>query len=218
MQKVYLVHGLWMSGYACLYWRRVLRMAGFSPTIYSYPSVINHLDKNADKLYRAIQRDGIEADSVHLVGHSLGGIVIMHMLRRHGHKIPNLGRVVMCGSPINGSYCASHGAKWPVVGGVLGNSILEWEGITRTELPEQLEIGVLAGTREVGLGRIVPGLPQPSDGTVSLSETMLEGSNDQMVMHINHSEMLIAPAAGTQIIHFLRHGRFLHRAERMAVA
>ncbi len=214
MNKVFLVHGLWMSGYACLYWRRVLRTAQMNPTIYSYPSVANHLDKNADRLFRAVQRTGSEAKNLHFVGHSLGGIVIMHMLRRHGHALPNLGRVVLCGSPINGSYCATEGSKWPVLGGVLGNSILEWDGVQRSELPAQLEIGVLAGTREFGLGRIVPGLPQPSDGTVSLSETQFEGANDQMIMHINHSEMLIAPAAGTQIVHFLRHGRFSHRSDR----
>ena len=212
MDKVYLVHGLWMSGYACLYWRRVVREAGMQPIIFSYPSVINHLDSNADRLFHKIQREFVNNERIHLVGHSMGGIVIMHMLRRHGDKIPNLGRVVLVASPIQGSYCARNGSKWPVLGRALGNSILEWQGIEPQEYPEHLEVGTLVGSREFGLGRIVPGLPQPSDGTVSVTETELTGAKDRLVLRINHSEMLIAPVAAQQIVHFLRHGKFWHHA------
>lgn len=208
MDKVFLVHGLWMSGYACLYWRRVVRQAGMQPTIYSYRSVFEHLDSNADKLFRAVQRDGADAAQVHFVGHSMGGLVIMHMLRRHGHKIPNLGRVVLVASPIQGSYCADQSTQWPVLGKVLGNSILEWTGIDRSEYPAGLDVGTLVGSREFGLGRLVRGLPQPSDGTVSVSETELEGATDRLILHVNHTQMLISPVAAEQIMHYLHHGQF----------
>lgn len=182
------------------------------PMLFSYPSVTQHLDQNADRLYRAIERSGLDAEHLHLVGHSMGGIVIMHMLRRHGHKIPNLGRVVLVASPIRGSYCATHGSKWPVLGRAIGNSILEWTGIHLDEYPREIEVGTLVGSRSIGLGRIVPGLPQPSDGTVSVTETILDGAKDRLILHVNHSEMLIAPAAGRQIVHFLRHGEFWRHA------
>lgn len=218
MDKVFLVHGLWMSGYACLYWRHAVRQAGMQPTIYSYHTVLQHLDNNADRLFHAVQRDGLDAPRLHFVGHSMGGIVIMHMLRRHGHKIPNLGRVVLAASPIRGSYCAFKGASWPVVGKVVGYSILEWDGIVKDDYPPNLEVGTLVGSRQIGLGRIVGGLPQPSDGTVSVTETELDGATDRLVLHVNHSEMLFAPAAAQQIVHFLQHGQFWHRSSNHKIS
>ena len=218
-ESVVLVHGLWMSGYACLYWQRSVRQTGMDSVVYSYPTVFNRMDQNAERLFRAIKRSAKSTDKVHLVGHSMGGMVILHMLRRHGHAfgqngLPSLGRVVLCGSPINGSHAARTVRSWPVFGRVLGNSILDWSGISRTQLPEHLDIGVIAGTRNLGFGRMVKSLPQPSDGTVSLVETELKGGEtDRVCMKISHAEMLVAPAVGTQIVHFLQNGRFLHRAD-----
>ncbi len=223
MQKVFLVHGLWMSGYACLYWRQAVRDAGLQPVIYSYPTVLNQMDQNADRLWRAVQSavKGAAIDQLHFVGHSMGGMVILHMLRRHGHQfgqkgVPTLGRVVLCGSPINGSHSAQEVRRWPLVGRALGKSILDWPGIARDELPADVQIGVLAGTRNLGFGRVVKSLPQPSDGTVSLSETELRGGEtDRVCMNVSHAGMLFAPAVNTQIIHFLQHGRFVHRSDSL---
>ena len=219
MEKTFLVHGLWMSGYACLYWQRALRDAGMDSVVYSYPTVFNRMDQNAERLFRTIRRSATATERVNLVGHSMGGMVILHMLRRHGHEfgqngLPPIGRVVLCGSPINGSHAARTVRSWPVFGRVLGHSILDWPGISRTELPAHVEVGVIAGTRNLGFGRMVKSLPQPSDGTVSLSETELRGGEtDRVCMNISHAEMLVAPAVGTQIVHFLQNGRFLHRAD-----
>ena len=80
MDKVFLVHGLWMSGYACLYWRHAVRQAGMQPTIYSYHTVLEHLDNNADRLFHAVQRDGLDAPRLHFVGHSMGGVIARLMV------------------------------------------------------------------------------------------------------------------------------------------
>lgn len=219
METTFLLHGLWMSGYACLYWQRAVREAGMRPVVYSYPTVFNRMDQNADRLFRAIKRSAKNTEKIHLVGHSMGGMVIVHMLRRHGHEfgqngLPPLGRVVLCGSPINGSHSAQEVRRWPVLGRALGQSILDWPGVTREDLPTHVEIGVLAGTRNLGFGRVVKSLPQPSDGTVSLSETRLRGGEtDRVHMNVSHAEMLVAPAVASQITHFLHHGRFLHRSD-----
>ena len=90
MDKVFLVHGLWMSGYACLYWRHAVRQAGMQPTIYSYHTVLEHLDNNADRLFHAVQRDGLDAPRLHFVGHSMGGIVAFDVAARY----PDLPRAI----------------------------------------------------------------------------------------------------------------------------
>jgi hypothetical protein len=70
---------------------------------------------------------------------------------------------------------------------------------------------VLAGTRSIGLGRIVPGLPRPNDGVVTLAETQLHGATDFIVLPVAHSEMLASRRCAEQIAAFLETGRFLHR-------
>lgn len=74
MEKTFLVHGLWMSGYACLYWQRALRDAGMDSVVYSYPTVFNRMDQNAERLFRTIRRSATATERVNLVGHSMGGM------------------------------------------------------------------------------------------------------------------------------------------------
>ena len=221
MEKVFLAHGLWMSGYVCASWKKAVSKAGMQPVVFSYPSVRPRMDQNAERLFQTIQRHCSGADTIHLVGHSMGGMVIMQMLRRYGHEfagpldatLPQLGRVLLCGSPINGSHVAGRINQWPALNRLLGRSILDWYGIERGDLPAGLDIGVLAGTRKFGLGQVVRDLPQPSDGTVSVQETRLKGGEtDFMQMNVSHTELLFAPSVNAQMIHFLQKGQFLHRS------
>ena len=73
-----------------------------------------------------------------------------------------------------------------------------------------MEVGVLAGTRSVGLGRVVPGLPRPNDGVVAVTETRLPGAADFIALPVAHSQMLASRPCATQIAAFLETGRFLH--------
>jgi hypothetical protein len=71
------------------------------------------------------------------------------------------------------------------------------------------DVGVIAGSRPFGLGRIVvPGLPAPSDGVVSAAETRLPAMRDHIVLNVSHSGMLISRAVMRQICAFLRDGAF----------
>ena len=62
-----------------------------------------------------------------------------------------------------------------------------------------VEVGVLAGTRSVGLGRLVPGLPQPNDGVVAPADTPLAGPPDPTQLPIAHSEMLASRRCDAQL-------------------
>ena len=73
-----------------------------------------------------------------------------------------------------------------------------------------VEIGVLAGTRSIGLGRVVLDLPRPNDGVVTVDETRLPGAADFIALPLAHSEMLASRRCAGQIIAFLESGRFLH--------
>jgi hypothetical protein len=83
-------------------------------------------------------------------------------------------------------------------------------GATASAPRSAVAIGVLAGTRRVGLGRLVPGLPLPNDGVVALAETRLPGAADFIALPVAHSEMLASRRCAAQIAAFLESGRFRH--------
>jgi hypothetical protein len=56
----------------------------------------------------------------------------------------------------------------------------------------------------------VPGIPRPNDGTVAVSETMLDGMTDHVTLPVSHFGMLLSSAVARQTVNFLRHGRFQH--------
>ncbi len=115
-----------------------------------------------------------------LVGHSLGGLVILEALRR-APDLP-VERVVCLGSPLNGSGVAAALGARPGLAWSLGRSrdllvrgCAPWDG--------RAEVGVVAGGRARGVGGLLTRLDGPSDGTVAVSETRLPGIADHCVGH-----------------------------------
>lgn len=205
-EAVVLVHGLWMHGLVFLPHLRWLTGKGFAVHRFSYPSVGNGLRQNAEALCRVIA--AANSDRIHLVGHSLGGLVVLDMLaRRHD---PRLRRAVLMGSPCMGSHAASAVAGLPWISAIIGRSLKDWLSLRRPDLPEEIEIGVLAGNFSLGIGRLVPGLPQPNDGVVAVAETRWPGARDSIVLPVSHAGMLVSRECSDQVAAFLRSGCFVH--------
>src|SRR5690348_16158378 len=98
-EHVILLHGVWMRGLTLFSLARRLRAAGFSVDVFDYASVFGDATLTCERL-RQRMRDA-EADRVHLVGHSLGGIVALEATRRMRNLPP--GHIVCLGPPLNGS-------------------------------------------------------------------------------------------------------------------
>jgi len=69
-------------------------------------------------------------------------------------------------------------------------------------------LGVIAGTRPIGLGRMLGRLAGPNDGVVTVEETTIEGMSERISLPVGHSQMLISGRVADQISAFLDHGRF----------
>ncbi len=203
--NIVVLHGWGLSGFVTRYWCRRFAQAGFAPSPFSYPSRKRSLDHNVAELARYIESLGHDAP-VHLVGHSLGGIMIMQCLATH--RFNNLGRVVMVGTPFQGSAPAQKLKAMRFGPLLLGKTIVQWQGVHAKDLPPGLEVGTIAGTSPVGIGRMWSALDIPHDGTVSVSETHVPFATDRTVMKVTHSEMLISSAVTAQIVQFLQHGQF----------
>ena len=204
--EIVFIHGLWMHGCVFGLHRRRAARAGWRSHAYSYPSLRGSLDAVADGLADFVAaRNG---RPLHLVGHSLGGCVVLHMLARH--RPAGIGRVVLLGSPCCGSRPAQRVLRLPVLHHALGRVLPQWLALARPVPDSALEVGVLAGNRPYGLGRIVPGLPWPNDGMVGVEETQWPGARAHLVLPVTHMQMLWSTDCLVQTLHFLEAGCFLH--------
>jgi pimeloyl-ACP methyl ester carboxylesterase len=205
-ETVILIHGLWMHGIVLLPHQRWLQAEGYSARRFSYPSWSDGLAENADRLSAFVKQT--PGAAIHLVAHSLGGLVALAMLsRKPDARIRSL---VMMGTPYAGCHSGITLAALPVVNVLVGRTLKDWFGLPRPALPFAVAIGVLAGTRPFGLGLLIPGLASPNDGVVAVSETHVAAARDSIVLDVSHSGMLLSRVCASQIINFLDAGKFIH--------
>jgi pimeloyl-ACP methyl ester carboxylesterase len=200
---VVLLHGLWQRGWSMALLARRLRAMGHEVQVFSYSTRSSCLDGHADALHRFLA--GIEAHQLHLVGHSMGGLVILNLLNRY-HDLPP-GRVVLMGTPVKGSRVVRRLEKLP------GHKLLF--GKARDILlqgyrhaPSERETGMIRGTRALGLGQVTGRAGEPGDGTVAVSETELEGLSDSVELGVSHTGMLVSSEVAEHVGRFLLHGQF----------
>ncbi len=201
------VHGLWLGGAESLGLRRYLaRALPCQMRIFRYSPMSAGIDSHAQALGSFLS--GITAPTLHLVGHSLGGVVILRSFEL-GLVPPAPGRVVLLGAPARGSLAAQRFARLPFGRALLGPAAREallgprerpWRG--------DRDLGIIAGNRPVGLGRLLGAWPAPSDGTVLVAETRVEGARAALELPVGHTGFLFSRSVARQTAAFLREGRF----------
>ncbi len=205
-ETVILIHGLWMRGLVLLPHQRWLRAEGFTARRFSYPSWRNGLADNVHLLSRFINETS--GAVIHLVAHSLGGLVALKMVSQE--PVARIHRVVLLGTPYAGCHCGSTLAAAPGLAALVGRTFEDWYSLPRAAPQLAVEIGVIAGTRPIGFGRLIPGLARPNDGLVAVDETRIAAAMDSIELNVCHSCMLVSRACAGQIASFLRTGRFIH--------
>ena len=203
-ETVVFIHGLYMVGLELSLLRLRVADAGFETRQFRYHTLTRCLDENAARL--ALFLDGIETERLHLVAHSLGGLVTLRMFER-GVTLPP-GRVVFLGSPVRGSQSArsltERGLDWVI--GKSGPGVLATRHDPKWNEPR--ELGIVAGTHDLRINFLLPDLPSPNDGVVAVEETRIEGARDSVTVHSNHTGMLFRRELAEQVTAFLRQGQF----------
>ncbi len=210
LPKLIIVHGLWMTGLELgVLQHRLQNEFGFDTSMFSYPSITGSMAEHVASLKAFAKAQG--GEQLHFVGHSLGGIVILKLLESCNDFPP--GRVVCMGSPMQGS-CAVDGiARWPFARAALGAAICDevlskkprqWDG--------HRDVGIIAGSLSIGIGRLFADFQEPSDGTLLVSETKLHGAKDHIVMPVSHTGMVFSAEVAKQTALFLRDGKFKKEA------
>lgn len=204
--EVVYVHGLWLNGRESLVLRRRLeRESGYRVHPFRYRAVTAPMEEATARLAEFVA--SLQASRLHFIGHSLGGLVIYRFLERYPQE--RLGRVVFLGTPSVASRAAMGAARLRWAAPLVGRCLAEELGMYRERRWRATgELGIIAGTRRVGLGQFVARFDEDSDGTVAVSETRLPGATDHLCVPVSHMGLLLSARVAHETAQFLRDGRF----------
>ena len=211
---VLLLHGLGRTSWSMHTLAAELERAGFRVVNPSYPSrtaTLEHLATEWLPTQLALLTD---APRVHLVTHSMGGILVRLWLRERGAPA-NLGRVVMLAPPNAGSEIPDRFAGFPPFRWLTGPNGARL-GTAADALPFSLgpwpaaaiDLGIIAGSSS-GAALFNGLVPAPHDGKVSVASTHLVGARAHLVLPFSHTWIAWHRETTAQVVYFLREGRFI---------
>lgn len=193
--------------------RRLARQFGLRVHRFRYSTVSTASITEITARLQSLVRE-LRSPCVHLVGHSLGGLVIYRFLERYPRQ--PAGRVVFLGTPCRASRVAlTATAHIRLVAALLGRSVAQ-ELVRSRERRWSMDrdLGIIAGTQPLGVGQLLAGFDEECDGTVAVSETRLPGARDHIVLPVSHLGMLMSARVAYETGLFLRDGHFSSRPER----
>lgn len=207
---VVVLHGLSRTSRAMKPVARAFDKAGYTVINVDYPSrhhPIEFLAPLAVNELGAAQCS--EAQVVHFVTHSLGGILVRYYLSKN--EIPKLGRVVMLAPPNQGSEVVDGYKNIPGFRFLNGPAGMQL-GTDDQSIPSQLpavdfDLGVIAGSKTFNPILSLQ-LPNPDDGKVSAISTRVEGMNDYLLLPVTHTFLMRSDEVIAQAIYFIQHGKF----------
>jgi pimeloyl-ACP methyl ester carboxylesterase len=215
-QKVVLLHGIAKTGSSMGSVEALLKKEGYETLNITYPSQKKNIDDIAAYLREKHLNDVFweKADKVHIVTHSMGGLVARRYLDTYKKDIPEgkMGRVVMLAPPNGGSEVADT---------IHNLSLYKWfygpagEELTsavqsKNESAVYYDLGIIAGTKEWPYFVAIFIVPGKSDGRVSVEKTKLDGMADHVSVSATHTFIMNKEDVHKQILCFLKNAAFEH--------
>lgn len=185
---------------------RRFKKSGYRVVNFPYNQMTNSLDEITAQLIASVQKNAA-GSQFHLVGHSLGNIIIRNGFKK-GYP-PGLGRVVMLAPPNRPSKLAKkfkNNLLYRWITGDSGQKLSEQEFYDSLPTPS-VEFGVIAGDKGLSLMS-----REPNDGIVLVEATKLAGMKDFALLHHGHTFTMNARDTFDYCKDFIELGRFPTRS------
>lgn len=211
---VVLIHGLGRTTGCWRALRRCLGQAGYRPIVIAYPSTRCDIPELVRQwidpvLSRALDEAAIQGTAVHIVTHSMGGILLRHWMQfRH---LPSRTRVVMLAPPNRGSEVIDRLGRYAWFRRCMGPAAMQLSTAPTSwvnALPgwgSEAALCIIAGSRSMDpwFDRWFEG---SHDGKVAVARTYLRGVDTRHVLPTNHTWIMNDRRVRNLITHYLQHG------------
>ena len=200
-ETVVLTHGLF--GHPILMRRLGQRLEthGFATRYWGYPSIVGSVERHAAKLRKVLRE--LDTDTsvsrIHLVTHSMGGIVGWSALR---NAIPRkFGRFVLLTPPGRGSWLATRfgwAVRW-ICPGIEQMSTRPDSLVNQFQPLDGIDVGVIGATL---------------DFTVPAANSHMPGEREHRIFPGFHHQTLFRADVAEAVVRFLQSGSFASTTER----
>ena len=207
---VLLLHGHGRFGASMSLLARAARRAGYATFAPSYPHrrALGDIVAWMSPRVAAFEREF--AGPLHIVTHSLGGLVARALITAHPRQ--RLGRIVMLAPPNQGSELADLLYRLRLARWILGASGAHLRTGRATAQEAELgsvdyPLGIIAGNRPLLPLPFNP-IPRPHDGKVSIAATRVAGISDHLTLPVTHTLMVYDRRVILAALAFLKEGSF----------
>lgn len=211
---VVLLHGLGRGSGSMRSLAKALGADGYRVCLVDYASTRFGPPELVRQVGGAISECAPDSGDLHIVTHSLGGILLRAWARENAALLT--GRAVMLAPPNSGSALSDVVEHSGLLRAILGPTGADL-GTQPFSFPNRLgpatfDVGIIAGTRSLHpLGYFL--LSGPNDGTVTTRSARLGGMRDFMTVHRAHSFIMGAPEVVYEVTAYLRDGCFTRELE-----
>lgn len=216
-KSLILVHGLFMNKAVMLYMSKQFSKMGYKVHIFGYTTTrySESTLKDLVKLIKSIPHE----DSLYLIGHSMGGLIIRNTFQKYYNKLNFPFKdiaIVTIGTPHYGSHLGTflHNSFIKKIFGSSGQA-----GILKHVILDpwniNINIGCIAGTHHLGLNHIFSKyifnktkLNTKSDGTVFVEEAILENCTDSIIIKGHHTGLIYSKEVVQLCDNFFKNQKF----------
>lgn len=204
-KAIVLAHGLFMKKGIMTYLKSAFERRGFVVYNFDYKTT-EYSEKTLSEFHDFLKK--VKEEDVNFVGHSMGGLLIRNYFDKYKPKYKSTS-IVTLGTPHKGSSLGLK-VKESIVGFILGNA--PESGVTSdSELPPwsgEYDLGVIIGIYNVGPNNVFNYGRGEGDGTVLVSEAILENAKDTIYIGANHTGLVYSRKAVKQVISFIETRKF----------
>lgn len=209
MEGVILVHGILRSSRCMRAFEAEFIKQGYKVLNVNYPSTKLDIKSIVEYLKPSIMVFAKNLKKIHFVGHSLGGIIIRALL--NVEKPANLGKVVLVGSPIQGSELARKFKKFRIFKWIFGPAGIDL-ALPSKEMSAMFgkidyEIGVIAGFNKYNfLANLL--LKEKNDGMVTIKSTQDQEISNHIIIETGHLRLAKNKEVIDKTIKFIKEASF----------